>query len=116
MINSEEKLRRIAEYRAAHRASSNITSLGDVLSGMVGNRISPRQARYEMISEAWNRLLPDELFKHCRIVDINGGRLEVSVDSAPYMYELQLLSRELTEELGRCCPRARVRKIKFTLG
>jgi predicted nucleic acid-binding Zn ribbon protein len=113
MIDKEQQQRRAVERRTAHRAGNNLTSLGDVLSELVEKRISPRQARFGLIAEAWGQLLPDELYQHCRIIDISGGRLQVSVDSPSYMHELQLLSCELLEELSRDCPRAQVREIKF---
>jgi len=116
MVNSEEQLRKTVEWRTAHRPKSNLASLGDVLSGLVENRISPRQAIYGLVTEAWSQLLPVELFQHCKIVNVAGGRLEVSVDSPSYLYEMQLLSCELIKELAQCCPKARVREIKFALG
>jgi len=76
------------------------------------DRISPRQAQFSKITEAWNRLLPAELCGHCEIVDISGGRLKVQADSPSYMYELQICSSELLKELQRQCPRVRLAKIK----
>ncbi|MHC4494517.1 MAG: hypothetical protein ACYSYM_01700 [Planctomycetota bacterium] len=37
------------------------------------------------------------------------------VDSSSYMYELQLCSSELLEELQQQCPKARLTRIKFTV-
>jgi hypothetical protein len=79
------------------------------------NRISPQQARFSDIAEAWGRLLPAGLCGHCEIVDISGGQLAVQVDSPAYMYELQLCSSELLEELQRQCPRVRLTKIKLVV-
>ena len=116
MIDKEQQLRRAVERRTAHRAGSNLTSLGDVLGELVEKRISPQHTRFGLVAEAWSQLLPEELFRHCRIVDISGGRLQVSVDSSSYMYELQLLSCELLRELSLMCPKAQIREIKFAIG
>jgi len=99
----------------AHRADNTVV-LGDVLSGLIENQISPQQARFRLIADAWGQLLPAELCQHCRIVGISGGRLNVLADSPSYMYELQLLSSELLKELAHGCPQARIKEIKFAIG
>lgn len=116
MISEEEQLRRAVEWRAAHRARGNLTRLGDALGELMESRVSPRQNRFGLVAEAWSQSLPVELRRHCRIVDVSGGRLKVSVDSSPYMYELQLLSCELLRELALQCPRAKIKEIKFAVG
>lgn len=115
MVNEDEQLRKAVKWRAAHQVN-NTASLGDVLSELMENRVSPQQIRFGLIAEAWSQLLPTELCQHCRIVDISGGRLKVLTDSPSYMYELQLLSCELLKELARRYPRARIKEIKFAVG
>ena len=102
--------------KAVTRRAETAVSVGDVLCGFMENSVSPQHSRYELIAEAWRRLLPVELGRHCRIDGITGGRLKVLADSPSYMYELQLLSRELLEELGRCHPAARIREMKVAIG
>jgi predicted nucleic acid-binding Zn ribbon protein len=115
MVDEGEQLRRVVRWRAAHQAKTAV-SLGDVLSELVENQVSPKQTRFGLITGAWGQMLPTELYQHCRIVDISSGRLKVLVDSPSYMYELQLLSCELLKELARRCPRARIKEIKFAVG
>jgi predicted nucleic acid-binding Zn ribbon protein len=115
MVDEAEQLRSVVKWRAAHRAN-NTASLGEVLSELMENRVSPQQIRFGLIAEAWSQLLPAELYQHCRIVDISSGRLKVLADSPSYMYELQLLSCELLKELSRRHPRARIKEIKFAAG
>ena len=95
--------------------SYKAASLGQVARQLLDERVSPQQARFSQIVEAWNRLLPAELCGHCEITDISGGQLEVQTDSPSYKYELQLCSSELLEELQRQCPRVRLTKIKFVV-
>jgi predicted nucleic acid-binding Zn ribbon protein len=115
MTDEVEKLRRAVKWRATRRASSTV-GLGDALNEFMTSRVSPRQGRFSLIAEAWDQMLPSELCRHCRIVDVSGGRLKVAVDSPSYMYELQLSSSELLEELERRCPGARIEEIKFAIG
>ena len=90
--------------------------LGDVVTRLVEKQISPRQARFGQLADAWNQLLPAELRKHCRLADFSAGRLKVTADSSAYVYELQLCSDELLKQLQRQCPVARLTKIKVTIG
>ncbi len=115
MAGKAEQLHRVAGWRAAYK-TRNTASLGDVLSELMEGRISPQQTRFGLISEALSQMLPSELYQHCRIVDISGGRIKVAADSPSYVYELQLLSYELLKELAWRCPRARIKEIKFAVG
>jgi predicted nucleic acid-binding Zn ribbon protein len=115
MVDEGEQLRKAVKWRAAPRAD-NTVSLGDVLSGLIENHVSPQQTRFGLITEAWSQILPAELCQHCRIADVSGGRLKVVADSPSHVYELQLCSSELLEELSQRCPRARIKEIKFTVG
>ena len=115
MTDEGEQLRKTVKRRATHQAKTEV-SLGDVLSELIENRVSPQQIRFGLIAEAWSQLLPAELYQHCRIVDISSGRLKVLADSPSYMYELQLLSCELLKELARQYPRARIKEIKVAVG
>jgi predicted nucleic acid-binding Zn ribbon protein len=115
MVDEGEQVRKAVKWRAAYQANSAV-SLGDVLSELIENQIAPQQSRFGLLAEAWSQLLPAELCRHCRIVDISNGRLKVLADSPSYMYELQLLSCELLKELARRCPRARIKEIKLAIG
>jgi len=115
MMDEGEQLRNIIKWRTKRKLNKT-TRLGDVVKQFMENRVSPRQARFEAIAEVWSRLLPAEVHNHCEIADISGGQLKVLVDSPSYVYDLRLCSPELLEELQQQCPRARIKKIKFTIG
>lgn len=108
MDNGREKMR--------HAKGATAVVLGEVLSELMEKRISPQQGRFEMIAEVWSQLLPTELYRHCRIAGISGYKLKVLADSPSYMYELQLLSSELLEEIGGQYPQARIKELKITVG
>ena len=102
--------------RGTERKPGQAVKLGDVLSELMQARISPQRERADSITQAWSWLLPKELYEHCCLADISGGEIEVRADSPSYVYELQLCGAELLEQLQRQCPRARIKKIKFTVG
>jgi hypothetical protein len=89
--------------------------LDQAIRELVDEQIEPRQVRFSQVAEAWSRLLPASLSRHCEIADVAGGQLDIQVDSPSYLYELQLCSSELLEELQRQCPRVRLTKIKFVV-
>jgi len=110
-MNKGEQFRSIVRSKP-----KSAVRLGDIAKDLMEYRISPQQARFEPIAEAWSQLLPAELRRHCKIVDISGGRLKVQVDLPSYRYELQLCSSQLVAEMQRQCPRARIKQIKFIVG
>jgi hypothetical protein len=89
--------------------------LGQVAQQLLDRQIAPRQAVFSEVTQAWSRILPAELYRHCEITDISGGLLRVRVDSPSYLYELQLCSSELLEELQQHCPKARLTAVKFVV-
>jgi predicted nucleic acid-binding Zn ribbon protein len=114
-MDEAKQLRNILTWRMRQKLHST-TRLSDVVVELLDNRISPTQVRFSSIVQLWNELLPAELARHCRLVDISGGQLKVLVDSPVYMYELRLCSRQLLDELQRRCPRARIKDIKSIIG
>lgn len=84
--------------------------IGEVVAGFVAG-LGPVPARCDSVREALERLLPPPLRERCRLGEISGGCIKLVVDSASYMYELQLCKAELLEELRRVCPGAGLRRI-----
>jgi predicted nucleic acid-binding Zn ribbon protein len=109
-----ERLQNTLKCRRTRKPYSAF-GLGQVAQQLMDRQISPRQAVFSEVAETWSQMLPAELGGHCEIVDISGGLLKVRVDSPSYMYELQLCSSELLEELQQHCPKARLTKVKFVI-
>ena len=114
MDEGEQLLRDAVKGRTVKKFDTT-AKVGDLAQMFVNKWVSPRQARFGAILEVWSRLIPAELSKHCEIVDVDSGKLKVSVDSPSYKYELQLCSSELLKELQQQCPRARLTEIKFVI-
>ena len=109
-----ERLQNTLKCRRTRKPYS-ATGIGQIVQQYLDGQVSPRQAVFSEVAEALSRMLPEELARHCEIVDISAGLLKVLVDSPSYMYELQLCSSELLGELRQQCPRARLTKIKFAV-
>jgi len=114
-MDEHEQLRNAAKWRTKRQPDRTI-KLGDIVKDYIGNRVSPQQTMFELIAQQWDQMLPVELRRHCKIVDICGGQMKVLVDSSPYMHELRLCSPELLAELQQRCPKARIKKIKLAIG
>ena len=95
------------------RNPDRITMIGEAAEQFMGEMVSPKQKRYGSVLEIWRQTLPEELGRHCEIIDISGGQLTVRVDSPAYKYELHLCSSKILKELQQQCPSARLTKIKL---
>ena len=103
-------------YKREGKDKKTAVKLGDTIEEFMESKALPQWTKYNSIVELWNQMLPDELSRHCRIVDISGGRLKVLADSPSYMYELNLLSKNIIFELQRRCPRHQIQQIKIAIG
>ncbi len=114
-MDEDTRLRNAVQWRRAAIRPYSAVRLDQAVRQLVEEQVSPRQAKFSQVANAWERLLPAQLSAHCEIVDIAGGQLDVWVDSPSYLYELQLCSVELLDELQRQCPKVRLTKIKFVV-
>lgn len=115
MVDERKQLQNVVRWRSKRKLNKEV-KLGDVVRQLIETKISPQQAKFGAIEETFSRLLPSELGQHCKIADISSGQLKVVVDSPSYANELRWCSSELLEELRRQCPRAQIKRIKFTVG
>ena len=113
-MNECKQLQNTLKHRRA-KVPNSTTKLFDIAQKFLTEQVSPKQVKFGSVAEIWSQLLPEELYKHCEIVGISGGKLKVRIDSPAYKYELQLCSAELLKELQQQCPKARLTEIKFVL-
>lgn len=109
------RLQEIAERRRKKKWDRT-AKLGDVVMSIIEKRISPGQKKFGSLIETWSDLLPAGLSEHCKIDGVSRGQLKVLVDSPVFVHELRLCSSQLLEQLQQRCPRAGIKKIKFTIG
>jgi hypothetical protein len=96
------------------KGSAEPCRIGEVVAGFVES-LERVPVRCDSVREALEQLLPATIRDHCRLGEISGGSIKIAVDSASYMYELQLCKGELLEELQRVCPGAGVRRISVMM-
>jgi len=89
--------------------------MGELTNGLLA-RLTPVHERCDSVSQAWKYVLPPALQAHCRVGSIKGGCLRIDVDTASYMYELQLCKAELLKELQRLCPGTGLRRVQIVMG
>lgn len=115
MTDQNEQFQRLIRSRS-EKKSGKTAKIGDVAEQLMNKRISPRQAKFGAVLEAWGQLLPAELREHCSIASVSSGQIRAIADSPSYVHELRLCSNELLEQLQRQCPAARITKIKVGIG
>ena len=115
MMDEGGELHNIAKKQTERKRGTTVR-LAEVARRVMDERISPRQAKLGSVIELWSELLPDELARHCKLVDVTAGQLKVQVDSPSYASELRWCSSQLIEELQRHCPQAGIKKVKFIIG
>ena len=99
-----------------YKRKNNEVRLSKLVDALMKGVVEPKKNKLDPIVEVWYACVPPELAAHCRINGLNGNQLQVSVDTPAYLYQLQLCSKELIDELKCQCPRAGVQTIKFKLG
>lgn len=113
-MDQDQYLRDIVKWKKPQPRKSG-TLLSVMLGDIIEKQISPKQGVYDIIIQAWEQLLPEQLRQHCRIVDINAGRVRVLVDSPSYLHEFRLCGDSLLDELQKLCPKAKIKKLSFSL-
>ena len=113
-FDEDERLRKSVRWKKPPQSPEQ--KLGDTLSRIFAREIEPRQKKQKGVIEYWNELLPQGLKEHCRAEKLSAGILTVIVDSPVYASELQWCQQELLETLQKLCPRARIMKIRTTIG
>ena len=96
--------------------SDRADKLGTVLEKLMAGRISSQHKRFEPVAQLWEQLLPEELSRHCKIIDLQHGQLKVRVDSPVYANELRWCSADILNQLQQQCWRAKIDKIKIVVG
>ena len=110
-----EEIERIQEAVRSRQKKriDNFVNIGQAAEQFFAGQIMPQHRKYGDVLEIWEQVLPEELSRHCEIVDISYGSISVRVDSPSYKYELHLCSQDILRELQKECPKARLTKIKL---
>ena len=104
-------------WRVKRSGSPSLERLGPGLVEFFKRSVARRQTKLTRIAEAWEKLVPELLSRHCALEGFNRGSLSVIVDSAPHLYELkQLLLAGLEQQLLLACGSSGLRKINLKPG
>lgn len=68
------------------------------------------------IREVWDRVLPDSLLAHTRLLDVRRRELWVEVSASPWVQELQFLKPKILQELAKALGPGLVREVRFAVG
>lgn len=110
----QQDLKQLWENRQFRRRDSSLKS---VLDRFMRRQVYPRARKTVRLGRAWAALLPEELVEHSCLDGLRNGQLQVLVDSAAHLYELNLLIKQgLLGELRDMCPSVAISRIKLVRG
>ena len=113
-MNDAELLKKAASKRKKRR--DTVVKLAEPLQKIMDRKISPAADKFGAVAQYWRQNLPEDLKKHCRIKNLENGKLKVAVDSPVYLYQMKMMSTMLLKDLKASCPKARIKYINFVVG
>jgi len=113
-MDDAELLKKTAYKRKKRRDTT--VKLAEPLQKLMDYRIAPAADKFGAVAQYWRQNLPEDLKKHCRIKNLDNGKLKVAVDSPVYLYEMKMMSPALLGELRASCPKAKIKYINFVIG
>src|SRR5262245_29371126 len=117
MFNSQEHSDLERLHRAKQQRAYAADALGPDMLNFFKHSVQKRQTKLNSISEAWSRLVPEQLLEHCCIEGFHAGTLKVIVDSSSHLYDLkQLLLAGLQQQLLLACRSSGLRKVTLKFG
>ena len=103
--------------RAKRRDDPAGSALGESVLALYHGQVEKRQTKLATLADVWCRLVPAKLLDRCALEGFHRGRLTVTVDSAPHLFELkQMLLAGLESQLLLACRAAGLRKIVLKRG
>jgi predicted nucleic acid-binding Zn ribbon protein len=94
----------------------NPERIADTLSTLMSRR---GYAQVEAASErtaAWQNAVGTRMARHCRIGNIRGGVVQVTVCNSAVLQELTFRKNELIQKLAAALPDQKVKDIRFRIG
>ena len=109
-----ERLQRVWQAR---QLKQRTTPLQKNINDFMKRVVYPRQQKFAGLAQVWQELLPEELVKHSCLDSLQGGRLQVLVDSSSHLFELNLMVKEgLADHLRQQCPRSGITEVTLRRG
>ena len=116
-MKSPSKLSALQNTWKQRQLSEAAAPLGKHLNAFARKAIAPRKRHLSELAQAWQELLTSELVEHSSLESYRAGQLRVLVDSAPHLFELDILVKEgLIDKLQEMCPDLPLIRIKLIRG
>ncbi len=115
-MKSDDELLKSATCWRRPRKKYIGAELSGLLAQYVNRRVKPQQRSSSPIVEAWLQVVPEGMGQDCKIEKVDRGVLTVKVNSPAYIYQFQMLKKELITEMQKYCGRIKIKDIKFVLG
>jgi len=93
-----------------YRPKRTDARLGDEVVSYLTQR-SRALAKNATLVDIWEHVIPRTLQPFCRLDKRVGNTLYLQAEPGPYMYQAQMLSSELLEQIKQQAPRCGVQKI-----
>jgi hypothetical protein len=110
-----EPIRTIEELRRHRARPQRETSIAPIVGAWARNATRVQRRLGELIA-LWEELLPAEVASRTAVTGLRGGTLQVNVDSAAAMYELDRLLRGGLEQSLRERWRGSLMRVRVRLG
>jgi hypothetical protein len=110
----DEILQRLVKYK--RKPYSRTTPIGKSVDKYFNGVISKNYEKMTPVVKTVKNLLTPNISAHCRVKDLQQGKLTIEVDNPVYMHELRMCAPELLKEIKRTNKSSRVRYINFVIG
>ena len=94
-----------------YRPRRTDSRLGDEVASFLSQR-GRTFTRNATLVDIWKRVIPPTLQPFCQLDKRVGNTLYLQAEPGPYMYQAQLLSKELLERIKQQAPRSGIQHIR----
>jgi hypothetical protein len=114
--NQNKALDKTSRKEQQKQSRNAPAKLGDCLLRFMQGTVEPKTEQYQALCQIWEKIVPENLKPHCRIVESEGGTVKVQADSSSFIFELRMNSRQMLRQIQNQCPALRIKNLKFIAG
>ena len=85
---------------ARRRKKGNLTPVGEIAQGVLGNKLWKKAEAQAIVEKVWNDVVGESVAKHSQVSGIKGGHLVVLVDDHSLMNNLQLMTPGILKRIN----------------
>ena len=98
------------------KVSAAPAKLGDCIQQFMIDTVEPKTEQYQTICQIWEKIVPENLRHHCRIIETENGIVKVQADSSSFLFELRLNSQQMLRQIQNEDKSLRIKNLKFVVG